>query len=190
MLFPRQPGRYRITSESDGSTTVTRTDLGCLGGFATGVALVFGIVAIVALFEGQWTAAGICLLLCGIFLPNFAKRRRQMRNRRETIRPVTLCRPACSVPNQRNIRDHPLNHGFDVAVLRTANVKRVFCGGCLPVGPSCSSTVRLAAAATHGLADRWVMRRGNRPILLINRWSRKKPRSMQMHEHPGAERGI
>ena len=73
------PRRYRITHEPDGSTTVVRTDVGCLGGFATGVALVFGIAAIVALFDGQWAAAGICLLLCGIFLPNFAKRRRQIR---------------------------------------------------------------------------------------------------------------
>lgn len=43
------------------------------------MALVFGVAAIVALFDGQWAAAGICLLLCGIFLPNFAKRRRQIR---------------------------------------------------------------------------------------------------------------
>ncbi len=74
------PRRYRITHEPDGSTTVMRTDLGCLGGFATGVALAFGIAATVALVEGQWAAFGVCLLLCGIFLPNFAKRRRQMRS--------------------------------------------------------------------------------------------------------------
>jgi hypothetical protein len=72
------PRRYRITHEPDGSTTVTPIGLGCLGGFALGVAVFFGIAAVVALFEGQWAAVGICLLLCGIFLPNFAKRRRQM----------------------------------------------------------------------------------------------------------------
>lgn len=70
--------RFRVTKQPDGSTdvTITRTDLGCLGGFATGVAVFFGIGAIVALFQAQWAAAGICLLLCGICLPNFAKRRR------------------------------------------------------------------------------------------------------------------
>jgi len=70
--------RFRVTKQPDGSTdvTVTRTDLGCLGGFATGVAVLFGLGAIVALFQTQWAAAGICLLLCAICLPNFAKRRR------------------------------------------------------------------------------------------------------------------
>jgi hypothetical protein len=71
--------RYRITTEPDGSTTVIRTDLGCLGGFATGVAVFFGVAAIVAVLAGQWSAAGVCLLLCAIFLPNFARRRHQMR---------------------------------------------------------------------------------------------------------------
>ena len=73
------PRRYRITTEPDGSTTVVRADLGCLGGFATGVAIFSGVAAIVAVLTGQWSAGGVCLLLCGIFLPNFAKRRRQIR---------------------------------------------------------------------------------------------------------------
>ena len=52
------------------------------------MALVFGIVAIVTLLEGQWAAFGICLLLCGIFLP-LAKRHRQMRERSSEARPST-----------------------------------------------------------------------------------------------------
>jgi len=68
--------RYRVTNHPDGSTEVTRTDLGCLGTLATVVAVFFGIAAMVALFQAQWAAFGICLLLCGICLPNFAKRRR------------------------------------------------------------------------------------------------------------------
>jgi hypothetical protein len=70
------PRRYRITNRPDGSTDVTRIDLGCLGRFATVVAVFFAIAAIVALFQAQWSAFGICLLLCGICLPNFAKRRK------------------------------------------------------------------------------------------------------------------
>ncbi|MHB8438978.1 MAG: SHOCT domain-containing protein [Acidimicrobiales bacterium] len=70
--------QYRIAKEPDGSTSITRTDLGCLGSFATGVAIFFGLAAIIGLFEGQWQGAGICLLVCALCMPNFAKRRRQI----------------------------------------------------------------------------------------------------------------
>ncbi len=68
--------RYRITNRPDGTTDVTRTDLGCLGSLALIVAVIFGIAAVIALFQAQWSACGICLLLSGICLPNFARRRR------------------------------------------------------------------------------------------------------------------
>jgi Flp pilus assembly protein TadB len=38
-----------------------------------------GIAVLVALFSGQWSAAGACFLLFAILMPNFAKRRKVAR---------------------------------------------------------------------------------------------------------------
>ncbi len=70
--------RYRITENADGSRAVTSSPVGL--GFAGTICLLtavfFGLGGIVALFAAQWGALGVCLLLCGIFLPNFAKRQK------------------------------------------------------------------------------------------------------------------
>jgi hypothetical protein len=79
------PRRYHVTNNPDGSSDIIRTNLGCLGALATFIALFFAAAAIAALIQRSWAAFAILLLLCGICLPNFAKRRRLIQGSKPTV---------------------------------------------------------------------------------------------------------
>lgn len=68
--------RYYPTKMPDGSVRVISTgSIVALGSwFRLPVALVFIVVSITEMVQGQWSAGGLALLIGAFMLPNYAKR--------------------------------------------------------------------------------------------------------------------
>ena len=68
------------------------------------MALLFAAAAVDALIHGAWAAFGILILLCGICLPNFAKRRRLIQGSKSIAAPPTVVQTV-------GLLDRPATHG-------------------------------------------------------------------------------